>query len=90
MPDSDGHPWWSPFSLSLENLTNAYFVPFLNASVFCLMNWFYNGSNNKFLSDLDNLVNNVILANDFKKDDLIGFHATHEAECLDKVDALRS
>jgi hypothetical protein len=94
-PDSGAHtpdrlPWWSPFSSSLDNLTEAYFAPFLNASVFRLMNWFYNGSNNKSLSDLDNLVNNVILATDFKTEDLVGFRATREAERLDKVDALQS
>jgi hypothetical protein len=54
------------------------------------MNWFYNGSNTKSLADLDNLVHDVILADDFKKDDLIGFHATREVERLDKVDTPQS
>lgn len=54
------------------------------------MNWFYNGSNTKSLADLDNLVHDVILADDFKKDDLIGFRATREVERLDKVDTPRS
>ena len=49
------------------------------------MNWFYNSTNHKSLSDLDRLVNDVILADDFKKDDLIGFRATREAERLDKA-----
>ena len=54
------------------------------------MNWFYNSSNNKSLTDLDNLVNDVILADNFRKEDLIGFHAKHEVEYLDNVDAPHS
>ena len=49
------------------------------------MNWFYNSTNHKSFSDLDKLVNDVILAKDFKKHDLIGFRATREAERLDNA-----
>lgn len=87
---SDGLPWWTSFGLSSENPQHNYFAPFLNASVFRLMSWFYNGTNHKSLSDLDSLVTGVILANDFKKDDLIGFRATREAERLDKAETLQS
>ena len=41
-----------------------WFSPFLNASTFHLMNWYYETSSLSFTS-LDNLVNNVLLAPDF-------------------------
>ena len=66
-------PWWSVFGSSLENLETNYFTPFLNASVFRLMKWFYSGSNLKSLGELDRLVNDLILADDFDKKDLSGF-----------------
>jgi hypothetical protein len=87
---SDTPPWWSSFGSSLQNITNNYFAPFLNTSVFHLMKWFYNESNSKSLTDLDNLVDNVILAENFKKEDFVGFHAKCEAECLDKADTPQS
>ena len=84
---SDERPWWSSFGSSLNE---SYFAPFLNASVFRLMSWFHNGTNNKSLSDLDSLAKDVILAPDFKKDDLIGFRAKREAGRLDKADTPQS
>jgi hypothetical protein len=48
------------------------------------MAWFYGGSNLKSLSELNKLVNNVILANEFQQKDFIGFNAACESECLDK------
>jgi hypothetical protein len=41
-PVTGGPPWWSSFSLSLENIQKNYYAPFLNPSTFRLMNWFYN------------------------------------------------
>lgn len=40
------------------------------------MDWFYSGSGEKSLEDLDNLVHGVILQEDFKKEDLKGFRAS--------------
>jgi hypothetical protein len=54
----------------LQILHENYFAPFLNVSVFRLINWFYNGSNNK---SLDDVVHNVMLADGFRKDGLVGF-----------------
>jgi hypothetical protein len=71
------------FGSSLENLETSYFTPFLNASVFRLMKWFYSGSNLKSLGELDRLVNEVILADDFDKSDFSGFRAARESERLD-------
>lgn len=61
---SQSRTWWSPLGSSLTELQESYFVPFLNASVFCLIAWFYGGSNLKSLGKLDRLINEVILAND--------------------------
>ena len=48
------------------------------------MHWFYSGSNQKSLAELDRLVNDVILAEDFDKNDLKKFSATRGGERLDK------
>ncbi|KIO07073.1 hypothetical protein M404DRAFT_942468 [Pisolithus tinctorius Marx 270] len=71
----DGEPWNARFSHSLKQLRKNYFTPFLNATVWRLMSWFYNGSTQKSQSDLDNLVHNVILAADFDREDLRSFVA---------------
>ncbi|KAF9550311.1 hypothetical protein CPC08DRAFT_755181 [Agrocybe pediades] len=60
------------------------FAPFLNISVFRLMTWFYNSSAVKSYGQLDNLVNNVILAPDFKQEHFVGFSADREAKRMDR------
>jgi len=47
------------------------------------MKWFYSGSDLKSLGELDCLVNEVILANDFDKKDFSGFRAACESGHLD-------
>ena len=54
------------------------------------MQWFYNSSTLKSLSALDDLVKNVLLATDFKSEDLVGFHAAHKAERVDQSDHIQS
>ena len=81
---SESRTWWSPLGSSLVELRENYFAPFLNASVFRLMSWFYGGSNLKSLGELDRLVNEVILADDFQQKDFVGFSASRESERLDK------
>jgi hypothetical protein len=76
-------PWWSGFGSSVKSLQENFFVPFLNATVFRLMCWFYSGSNMKSLAELDRLVNEVILAEDFDKAHLTGFRAMKEVDRLD-------
>ncbi|KIJ04299.1 hypothetical protein PAXINDRAFT_94856, partial [Paxillus involutus ATCC 200175] len=77
-------PWYGGFGSSLvEAIHQTYFAPFLNATTFHLMNWFYNSLSSKSLGDLDRLVNNVILADDFDRDDLQTFSAAREAKRLD-------
>ena len=79
-------PWWA-LSRSSESIQEKYYTPFSSPAAFCLMTWFHNGSTSKSLLDLNNLVNNVILAPDFKKEDLVNFRASHEVECLDKLES---
>ena len=58
-------------------------MPFLNATVFWLMNWFYSGSNMKSIAELQSLVNNVLLANDYNPEHLKNFSARSEIRRLD-------
>jgi hypothetical protein len=60
-----------------------YFAPFLNATVFRLMCWFYSSAT-KTLADLQNLVDQVILHPDFHAPDLTDFSATRESRRMDK------
>ena len=69
----------SPLSSPCKN----YFAPFLNATTWQLINWFYNSSPQKSLQDLDCLVQDVILADDFDRDDLHNFSAHRETKRLD-------
>jgi hypothetical protein len=63
--------------------TTNFFAPFLNATVFRLINWFY-GSATKSVADLDKLVEDVILQPDFKREHLEGFRASREIRRLDE------
>lgn len=59
------------------------FAPFRNMSSFRIMSWFYSSSGVKSLSELNSLVKDVLLAPDFKTDDLIGFDAKKEHKIMD-------
>lgn len=48
------------------------------------MRWFYSGSVTKSAGELDRLVNEVLLADDFNANDLRGFNTKHELNRLDK------
>ena len=58
------------------------FAPYLNATVYRLMDWFYK-TGSKTLNDLNSLVHDVILAPDFDTDHLQNFSANSEAKRLD-------
>ena len=79
-------PWWA-LSRSNESIQEKYYAPFSNPAAFRLMTWFHNSSTSKSLLDLDNLVENVILAPDFEKQDLADFRASRELEHLDKFES---
>ncbi|KAG1800089.1 hypothetical protein EV424DRAFT_1545807 [Suillus variegatus] len=83
-PDSLlARPWWSGFGSSVQSAQSNYFTPFLNATTFCLMRWFYSSSSTKSLAELDHLVNEVILAEDFDQAHLKEFCALKENHRLD-------
>ena len=80
-----GDRWWTGLGLSKPNLSlekDSFLAPFLNAMVFCLMNWFYSGSPTKSIAELQSLVDNVILAPDFRVSDLDGFRVKQELHRL--------
>src|SRR5216683_5915443 len=60
------HPWWASLRSS-ESIQEKYYMPFSSLATFHLMTLFHNGSTLKSLLDLDNLIDNVILAPDFEK-----------------------
>jgi len=66
-----------------ESVQTLPFAPFPNISIFRLMSWYYGASNSKSLGELNCLVNDVILAHNFSKEDFIGFHAAKEANRMD-------
>jgi hypothetical protein len=83
VPISDTRGWQSVFG-PLTNSASNFFAPFLNATVFRLMDWFYGGSNMKSVAELDRLVKEVLLAEDFNVADLKGFSAAKELNRLDE------
>ncbi|KAJ7116153.1 hypothetical protein C8R43DRAFT_1138022 [Mycena crocata] len=62
--------------------TPAWF-PFINSTVARLMIWFHTGSNLKSIAELDSLINNVILHEDFDRKHLEDFSAIRENKRLD-------
>ncbi|KAF8545870.1 hypothetical protein OG21DRAFT_1528202, partial [Imleria badia] len=72
-----------PGTSTLDTGENYYFRPFMNATIWRLLSWFYNSATQKSLDDLNNLIHDVILADDFKSDDLHKFNAWHETKRLD-------
>ena len=83
-PHPTAVPWWMLYAKSARNLsTTNYFAPFPNASTFLLMNWFHGASNLKSHAELNRLVKEVILAEDFRPEDLETFNAAREADRLD-------
>ncbi|KAF8223515.1 hypothetical protein L208DRAFT_1080205, partial [Tricholoma matsutake] len=60
--------------------------PFLNAMVYWLMSWFYFGLNQKSVAELDHLVKEVILQEDFDVRDLKDFSASQELHRLDTME----
>ena len=90
---SDPQPTYaSPFGTDFTQSNNTKpigtppYLPFKNMSIFHLMGWFYDSSLMKSLGTLNNLVHQVLLAPDFKTDDLTGFDAAKEAKQLDNFD----
>ncbi|KAF9551569.1 hypothetical protein CPC08DRAFT_738298 [Agrocybe pediades] len=85
MPQSPVSPTASTNSYTSQPNTISYFAPFLNASIFLLMSWYYDGSSMKSFAQLDSLVNDVIRHEDFKVSNFNkNFSAAREAACMDE------
>ena len=69
----------SVFSYIHEN----YFSPFISATHYRLLSWFYNGNETKSAKDLDDLVQKVLLADDFDREELRDFRVARELKRLD-------
>jgi hypothetical protein len=67
----------------VQIVATEFFEPFRNPSTFRLMSWFYRPSITKSITELNTLVKEVILAPDFKADDLVGFDAVKEHKVMD-------
>jgi len=79
-PDS----WWTSYARTAQNLSSeTYFSPFPNPSTYRLMVWFHGLSNLKSHGELNRLVKDVILADDFRPEDLKRFSADKEVRRLD-------
>ena len=80
----------SPIQTFYQSLSaiKSFFAPFRNASIYHLMNWFYDSSNTKSMTELNTLVKNVILAPDFKLEDFVGFSAQKEHLVMDSYQEL--
>ncbi|THU76981.1 hypothetical protein K435DRAFT_703489 [Dendrothele bispora CBS 962.96] len=73
----------SVFGLAAKQLNDNIVAPFLNITVFRLMRWFYNGNQAKSIADLDSLVDNVLLPDDFSQDHLRGFSTQKTLKDMD-------
>ncbi|KAJ3559339.1 hypothetical protein NP233_g11288 [Leucocoprinus birnbaumii] len=82
---SQSQRWWTGLGAALNSAKDSFYAPFLNVTVYRLMNWFYSGSTTKSLADLDQLVSTVLLADDYDPAHLKGFSASCEGKRLDEV-----
>ena len=66
-----------------SNTAPAFFAPYRNVSTFRLMHWYHGSSALKSFGELNRLVKDVILADDFNIEHLNGFSADREAGRVD-------
>ena len=85
-PPGRSSSWWNTIGVTFNAAQENIYHPFLNVTVFRLMNWFYNGSNQKSVGELNHLVHNVILQDDFDVNHLKDFSAARELRRLDVPD----
>ncbi|KAF7341461.1 GLOBIN domain-containing protein [Mycena venus] len=64
--------------------------PFLNSTVARLMSWFHLGSNLKSIAELDSLVDDVLLKDDFNQEHLRNFKAARENKRMDDANGENS
>jgi hypothetical protein len=85
---SDHNPepggWLSGLGSLFSGVTSKnLFAPFENSTIFRLINWHYGCANSKSMTDLDALVKDVIMDENFDKNHLQSFSAAREFKCLD-------
>ncbi|KAF9049001.1 hypothetical protein BJ165DRAFT_1592981 [Panaeolus papilionaceus] len=68
-----------------SSLPPALDSPYPNKTIELIMSWYYMASNTKSLNDLNVLICNVILSDDFNKKDLKNFDAAKAVQTLDNV-----
>ena len=61
-----------------------FFYPFPNATIFRCMNWFLQASGTLSAADFDHFMRDVILSDDFNREDLRNFSTAREMARLDK------
>ena len=61
--------------------------PFLNATIALLVQWFYSGTSTKSLTDVQHLIDDVILHEDFQAEDLQGVTFAQEVKKLDTFES---
>ena len=82
--NADTDKWWTSYARSAQNVSSDnYYAPFPNASTFHLMHWHQSGSNQKSNAELKRLVKDVILAPDFRPQDLEKFSVDREVHRLE-------
>jgi len=60
---------------------------FINSTIALLVQWFYSGSSTKSLADVQHLIDDVILHEDFKAEDLQGVNFATEVKKLDTFES---
>lgn len=70
--------WFKKIFPTVATARENIYHPFLNATVYKLMDWFYNGSTTKSAGELDSLVKDVLLDDDFDAGDLQNFSVKTE------------
>ena len=81
-----GQHWWTGMGAMFNAATENIYHLFLNATVCRLMSWFYSGSNQKSIAELDRLLKEVLIQDDFDVSDLEGFSAARELCHLDTME----
>jgi hypothetical protein len=84
-PSEHKRSWYTGFGTAVDAVNRTFFAPFLNVTTFRLMSWFYNSSTGRSIADLDRLVQEVMLAEDFDCEDLREFSVSQEAKRMDRV-----
>jgi hypothetical protein len=83
-PNFSSNSLLSRLKSGLSTAAKSFFSPFLNVTTYRLVNWAYSGSNEKSFAEVDRMVNDVVLADDFDREHLRNFRMASEAARLDK------